>query len=59
MNNLSSYCGLVDAKITASDKNLPVRSLKNLDPDMNEVIFSSMHVYSVTRRCIDSKQTCG
>ena len=24
MNNLSSYCGLVDAKITASDKNLPV-----------------------------------
>ena len=24
MNNLSSYCGLVDAKIRASDKNLPV-----------------------------------
>ena len=26
MNNLSSYCGLVDAKIRASDKYLPVPS---------------------------------
>ena len=25
MNNLSSYCGLVDAKIRASEKDLPVR----------------------------------
>ena len=24
MNNLSSYCGLVDARISASDKDLPV-----------------------------------
>ena len=24
MNNLLSYCGLVDAKISASDKDLPV-----------------------------------
>ena len=24
MNNLLSYCGLVDAKIRASDKDLPV-----------------------------------
>ena len=24
INNLSSYCGLVDAKIRASDKDLPV-----------------------------------
>ena len=24
MNNLSSYCGLVDAKIRSSDKDLPV-----------------------------------
>jgi hypothetical protein len=24
MNNLSSYCGLVDAEIRASDKDLPV-----------------------------------
>ena len=27
MNNLSSYCGLVDAKIRASDKDLPVHPL--------------------------------
>ena len=26
MNNLSSYCGLVDAKIRASDKDLPVNA---------------------------------
>ena len=25
MNNLSSYCGLVDAKIRAADKDLPVQ----------------------------------
>ena len=27
MNNLLSYCGLVDAKIKASDKDLPVQIL--------------------------------
>jgi hypothetical protein len=27
MNNLLSYCGLVDAKIRASDKDLPVTSI--------------------------------
>ena len=30
MNNLSSYCGLVDAKIIASDKDLPVIETKSL-----------------------------
>ena len=28
LNNLSSYCGLVDAKIRASDKDLPVLDVK-------------------------------
>ena len=28
MNNLSSYCGLVDATIRASDKDLPVPNIK-------------------------------
>ena len=32
MNNLSSYCGLVDAKIRASDKDLPVQSLQQPPP---------------------------
>jgi hypothetical protein len=27
MNNLLSYCGLVDPRISASDKNLPVNTL--------------------------------
>ena len=27
MNNLLSYCGLVDAKIRASDNNLPVTNM--------------------------------
>ena len=31
MNNLSSYCGLVDAKIRASDKDLPVMDLDQLE----------------------------
>ena len=28
MNNLLSYCGLVDARISASEKNLPVSETK-------------------------------
>ena len=27
MNNLLSYCGLVDARISASEKDLPVNNL--------------------------------
>jgi hypothetical protein len=39
MNNLSSYCGLVDAKIRASDKDLPVITLFNQgDVDIADVI---------------------
>jgi hypothetical protein len=34
MNNLLSYCGLVDAKIRASDKDLPVLTyIVNWDND--------------------------
>ena len=29
MNNLLSYCGLVDARISASEKDLPVSNSKN------------------------------
>ena len=32
MNSLSSYCGLVDAKIIASDKDLPVLHQKIIQP---------------------------
>ena len=30
MSNLSSYCGLVDAKIRDSDKDLPVHRKQNI-----------------------------
>ena len=42
MNNLSSYCGLVDAKIRASDKDLPVqKKLKAADEASREIEAAS------------------
>ena len=38
MNNLSSYCGLVDAKIRASDKDLPVTNkLEQLEFELEKL----------------------
>ena len=34
MNNFLSYCGLVDAKIRASDKDLPVKAISHFKPLM-------------------------
>ena len=39
MNNLSSYCGLVDAKIRASDKDLPVHGFYQNFQDTDESRF--------------------
>ena len=40
MNNLLSYCGLVDAKIGASEKNLPVPILvKGVSKVINRVLL--------------------
>ena len=36
MNNRLSYCGLVDAKIRASDKDLPVHKPQNLGHNPGE-----------------------
>ena len=36
MNNQSSYCGLVDAKIRASDKELPVAKIFFPGPHLTE-----------------------
>ena len=41
MNNLSSYCGLVDAKIRASDKNLPVPTSSRLCPPHSKLVLTS------------------
>ena len=44
MNNLSSYCGLVDAKIRVSDKDLPV--LVPFGPSVKSSCFSSGRYFS-------------
>ena len=55
MNNLLSYCGLVDPRISVSDKNLPVMTdvmeeiscfLRDINYQMT-IIFSNIrdHVY--------------
>ena len=39
MNNLLSYCGLVDAKIRASDKDLPVQMKNDFKrPDIEQCV---------------------
>jgi hypothetical protein len=53
MNNQSSYCGLVDAKIRASDKDLPVAA----SPDGK---YSSVSIFVFCRaekfvKTLDSK----
>ena len=45
INNLSSYCGLVDAKIRASDKDLPVQVLFGPGA-FCQFIFWWIHYYS-------------
>ena len=42
MNNLSSYCGLVDTKIRASDKDLPV--------SLNPLVMFVIQVQSLGKR---------
>ena len=53
INNLSSYCGLVDAKIRASDKDLPVQHNKyetatyfsSLKPNLDMGLFVDFYVF--------------
>ena len=50
MNNLSSYCGLVDAKIRASDKDLPVLH----DSTKKKVL--SKHKVKAESKCLDDSE---
>ena len=43
MNNLLSYCGLVDVRINASDKDLPVLLKEFLN--VKKVLLSEQFVY--------------
>ena len=49
MNNLSSYCGLVDAKIRASDKDLPVTIYLALPENLvsGQILKSLLFIYQV------------
>ena len=47
MNNLSSYCGLVDAKIRASDKDLPVLCVRDATPSKHLEGGSSSNVVGI------------
>ena len=40
MNNLLSYCGLVDGRISASEKDLPVKKKKKKDHSLDVFIGS-------------------
>ena len=48
MNNLSSYCGLVDARISASEKDLPVW-YKSMDIRENEM---SVYCWVLLSLCV-------
>jgi hypothetical protein len=43
MNNLLSYCGLIDAKIRASDKDLPVNKKGSFEFGLS-VSFLESHI---------------
>ena len=45
MNNLLSYCGLIDAKLRASDKDLPVLSPIIEKQMLNCVLLIHMFVF--------------
>ena len=49
MNNLSSYCGLVDAKIRASDKDLPVTDsrMRASDTDLPVPYKNTKEIYLI------------
>ena len=44
MNNLSSYCGLVDAKIRASDEDLPVSQTRKYADKYKNVVACYINV---------------
>ena len=41
MNNLSSYCGLVDVRISTSDKDLPVLDSNKIKGDFIQIWWPS------------------
>ena len=61
MNNLSSYCGLVDAKIRASDKDLPVKRVfpsSHFFPFSFDLVCTLCLFFSQTFEREVNKRTC-
>ena len=56
MNNLLSHCGLVDAKIRASDKDLPVYHLATMNIN---TLIASLHLESVIKSTILASDSAG
>ena len=55
MNNLSSYCGLIDAKMRASDKELPVDTMScSTGQSLSEVLLLAEHV--VYKNCSECQK---
>ena len=48
VNNLLSYCGLVDAKIRASDKDLPVTGLSPIGSAMKFLCFIDVIMFHIS-----------
>ena len=55
MNNLSHYCGLVDAKIRATDKDLPARKYIEKNVKTHEVKDSRFHADLCSRLTLNVK----
>ena len=45
MNNLSSYCGLIDAKIRAYDKDLPVVDGKKMTRNGRKIAIYKLEIF--------------
>jgi len=47
MNNILSYCGLVDARISASEKDLPVLMLEKIEVLINQLFHHQFPPFSL------------
>ena len=56
MNNLSSFFGLVDAKIRASDKDLPVHKVKNKGKISQNFVAFSEYMNFTGKKAVAQKE---
>ena len=56
MNNLSSYCGLVDARKRASDKDLPVIGFVRFCGFLKTLVLLLLQIHQIFFKLIDRKK---